>query len=380
MLPKFDLTKKSRLQVTVLGCFIAAIVLLIFLDYFNLESFPIFNERGFYFDYTWKGRLFILFFMWLLVLEYSLNVGQEPKTDQENKPESKLKILATYICALIPIIYIISVNFLGLNQAVIQLGEALRGEYWRANFGDWEHILTAAWPLSLEYLMFTVSFTATILLAYGKDGLKKFGISIGLIAGITAIYLTDTIFPYGVLKPLQLLALPTASCAAMLLDLLGYTFMMYYTPGASAMPIIRTRDFAGNSVNIGIAWPCAGVHSMFLYTLIMLLLFRKSSMSRFRKLVYFIVGAIGTYMVNVLRIITYYYIRTTTEENAALAAETFHDVYGEILFVVWILLYILLIVCIQKFSLVEKTQQGIRKLTQFSRKKKQQPAPPQQQN
>ncbi len=375
MLPKFDITKKSWLQVSVLVCFIAAIILLMILDYFNLESFPIFNERGFYFDYTWKGRLFILFFMWLLVLEYSLNVGQEPKTDQENLPKNQLKILATYLCALIPIIYILSVNFLGLDRTVIQLGEAFRGEYWRANFKDWEHILTAAWPLSVEYLMFTVSFLATILLAYGKSGLKKFGISIALIAGITAIYLTDTIFPYGVLKPLQLLALPTASCAAMLLDLLGYTFMMYYSPGPSAMPIIRTRDLAGNSVSIGIAWPCAGVHSMFLYTLIMLLLFRKSSMSRFRKLIYFIVGAIGTYLVNVLRIIAYYFIRVNSGLSAA---ETFHDVYGEILFVTWILLYILLIVCIQKFRLAEKTLQGIRTLTQFSRKEKQQPTTPQQ--
>ncbi|PVX23146.1 MAG: hypothetical protein CW716_12825 [Candidatus Bathyarchaeum sp.] len=375
MLPKLDLKKKSLLQVSVLACFIAAIVLLIILDYFNLESFAIFNERGFYFDYTWKGRLFILFFMWLLVLEYSLNVGQEPKTDQEKLPKSQLKILATYLCALIPIIYIISVNFLGLDQAVIQLGEALRGEYWRANFGDWEHILTAAWPLSVEYLMFTVSFVATILLAYGRSGLKKFGISIGLIAGITAIYLTDTVFPYGVLKPLQLLALPTASCAAMLLDLLGCVFTMFYAPGSSAMPIIRTKDLAGKSVSIGIAWPCAGVHSMFLYTLIMLLLFRKSSMSRFRKLIYFIVGAVGTYLVNVLRIIAYYFIRINSGMSAA---ETFHDVYGELLFVVWVLLYILLIVVIQKFRLAEKTLAGIRRLTQFSRKDTQQPAAPQQ--
>lgn len=376
MLRKFDITKKSWLQVSVLACFIAAIVLLMLLDYFDLESFSIFNDTGFYFDYTWKGRLFLLFFLWLLVLEYSLNIEKEPIKDQET-PRSNLKLLATYICALIPIIYIICVNFLGCDKTVIQIGEALRGDYWKANLDtdDLLYFLTASWPLSLEYLIFSVSFTATILLSYGKVGLKKFGISIGLIAGITAIYLTDTIFPFGVLKPLQLLALPTASCAAMLLDLLGYNFMLYYSPGPTAMPIIRTTDLAGKSVSIAIAWPCAGVHSMFLYTLIMLLLFRKSSMSRFRKLVYFIIGAIGTYLVNVLRILTYYFIRV----NSGLSAATnFHDVYGEILFVTWILLYILLIVCIQKFNLAEKTQQGIRKLTQFSRKEKQQPATPQQ--
>jgi thaumarchaeosortase len=370
MLPRFGMIKKSWFQRSLLVCFIAAIVLLMILDYFNLESFAIFNERGFYFDYTWKGRLFLLFFMWLLVLEYSLNLDKEPN-DAESKPRSDLRTVAAYIFAIIPIIYILSVNFLGFDQIVIQAGEILRGEYWKANFDDWEHILTAAWPLSMEYLMFTVCFLATTLLAYGRAGLKKFGISIGLIAGITAIYLTDTLFPYGVLKPLQVLALPTAACAAALLDLLGYAFSLSYSPGPTAMPIITTRALDGQRVSIGIAWPCAGVHSMFLYTLIMLLLFKKSSMSSFRKLVYFIVGAIGTYIVNVLRIIVYYYIRINSGLNDA---TTFHDVYGELLFVIWALLYILMIVVIQKFSLVEKTLHALKRLTHFSLKGKQHPA------
>jgi thaumarchaeosortase len=98
-------------------------------------------------------------------------------------------------------------------------------------------------------------------------------------------------------------------------------------------------------------------------------------MSRFRKLIYFIIGAVGTYLVNVLRIIAYYFIRINSGLNAA---ETFHDVYGELLFVVWILLYIMLIVVIQKFRLAEKTLTGIRRLTQFSRKDKQQPTATQQ--
>lgn len=375
MLPNYETIKKSWFRSSLLACFIAAIVLLMFLDYFNLESFATKFNEGFYFDYTWKGRLFLLFFLWLLVLEYSLNLDKEPKNGLESKPRSTLKTVAIFVCALIPIIYIISVNFLGFDQIVIQAGELLRGEYWRANFlGDFVYLLRAAWPLSVEYLMFTVSFLGTTLLAYGRDGLKKFGISIGLVAGITAIYLTDTIFPYGVLKPLQVLALPTAACAAALLDLLGYAFSLYYSPGSSAMPIIRTRAVDGQAVSIGIAWPCAGVHSMFLYTLIILLLFKKSDMSSFRKLVYFIVGAIGTYLVNVLRIIVYFFIRINSGQAAA---QTFHDSHGELLFVAWILLYILLIVCIQKFRLAEKTLHALKTLTQFSRKEKQQSATPQ---
>jgi len=162
-----------------------------------------------------------------------------------------------------------------------------------------------------------------------------------------------------------LLALPTAACAATLLDLLGYAFTLSFSPGLDSMPIIRTQA-GGHAVSIGIAWPCAGVHSLFLYTLIILLLFKKSNMSSFRKLLYFIVGAIGTYLVNVLRIITYFFIRIN---SGLTAAQTFHDTYGELLFVVWVLLYILLIIGIQKFRLAEKTIHGTQTLRNFLERK-----------
>jgi hypothetical protein len=79
-------------------------------------------------------------------------------------------------------------------------------------------------------------------------------------------------------------------------------------------------------------------------------------------MLYFIVGAIGTYLVNVLRIIVYFLIRVN---EGLTAAQTFHNVYGDLLFIVWILLYILLIVCIQKFRLAEKTIQGTQALRKF---------------
>jgi thaumarchaeosortase len=356
MSPNYKL-KKSWLHASLLACFVAAIVLLVILDYFNLESLALFNEK-FFFDYTWKGRLFLLFFLWLFVLETSLNWETQPKENSEIKPIN-FRIIASFICALIPLVYIISVNFLGLDQTVINLGDMLRGEYWRANFlGDLGYLLGAAWPLLVEYIVFTVSFLATILLAYGKGDLKKFGLTLALIAGVSGVYFLDIFFPYGVLKPFQLLALPTAACAAIVLDILGYVFTLSFSPGAEAMPIIRTQA-GGRWYSVGIAWPCAGVHSMFLYTLIILLLFKKSDISRFRKLVYFIGGAIGTYSVNILRILVYFRILVN---QGLTAAQTFHDVYAELLFVAWILLYILLIICIQKFRLVEKTIHGAQSL------------------
>ena len=154
------------------------------------------------------------------------------------------------------------------------------------------------------------------------------------------------------------MTLPTAACAAAVLEIMGYSFILSYWPGLESMPMIRTYS-NGSPSAVSIGWPCAGVHSLFLYTLIILLLFRKSSMSSFRKLMYFIIGAIGTYVVNILRIVTFFLILVN---GVGTAAADFHEIYGELYSMLWILLYILLIACIEKFSLVERTIHRIRTL------------------
>jgi hypothetical protein len=64
------------------------------------------------------------------------------------------------------------------------------------------------------------------------------------------------------------------------------------------------------------------------------------------------VGAVGTYSVNALRIVTFFVIQVNQGSEAA---GIFNDSYGELLFIAWISLYIFLIVAIQRYALVEKT-------------------------
>lgn len=344
--------KKWWLQASLITCFAAAISLLIFLDYFNLEKIAFFNNIGFLFDYTWKGRLFLLFFIWLFVLESFLSLGLL-KEDLKIKHRSRVKVLVILLCAMIPLIYVIAINFLGLDQIVLGAGELIRGDYWRAvNPVNWGNTLQGDWPMSLEYVVFTVSFLATILLAYEKKGLKMFSLSAAIVAGIGAVYMIDTMYPYGAFTPFQALALPTAACAAVLLQAIGIPFHMAYIPGYGSAPIISVTA-QGISVPTSIAWPCAGVHSLFLYIIIVLLLFKKSDISGFRKAIYFIIGAVGTYSVNVLRIVTYFVVLINQGREPALI---FHNVYGELYFFTWILVFILLVVGIQKYRLVERTK------------------------
>jgi thaumarchaeosortase len=313
-------------------------------DYFNVESFPLspagdsFNLE-FVFDETWKGRMFYLFFLWLLFTESVIDrekiAGKQPK--------SRIRLLASVAFAIFPTIYVLSVNVMGGGYSIITLGR---------NLGIVSPFEYFHWPLSLEYLMFTIFFLVAIIFAHGKVGLKTFSISLSLIAGITTFYMIDTIYPNGILKPIQLLSLPAAGVAAALCEALGYKTQLHYpmtAPGMGNFPriVIRTDN---KMAFADVGWPCAGVHSMFLFVLIILVFFKKSDISKFRKSVYFIVGALGTFMVNVLRIYSYLVIAL----DDPIAANTFHDSYGELYFFSWMMMYILVIVCIQRFLLVEK--------------------------
>ena len=346
--------KKSWLHLSLVACFAIAVFLLMFLDYFNLEKISFFNTSGFLFDVTWKGRLFLFFFFWLFIVISFLEFKSLGEIIHVRR-NSHIKLLIILLCALFPLFYIIGVNFLGLDQPIIQMGEALRGEYWRANIhSSWENFLTGDWPLSIEYLVFTLSFVATTFLTFGKKGLKTFSLAIALISGITVVYMIDTIYPYGAFGPLQTFALPTAACAAVLLQMLGIPLTLSFSstnPGS--MPVIAVNA-QGSLVSASVAWPCAGVHSLFLYTVLILLLLGSSEISGFRKIIYFIVGLIGTFFVNVLRIVTYFVLLVGQGRETAL---TFHGVYGELYFFTWMLGYLLLILGIQRYSIVERLEE-----------------------
>jgi hypothetical protein len=212
---KLSEIKKGRFHLLLLTSFFIPILLIFFLDLFNVEATAAFNQ-SFMFELTWKGRMFYLFFMWLFLLETILDW----KTIIQKQPtfQNRFRILLTCIFMIIPTVYILSFNFLGLNQTIINLGQTLKII----------PNLINDWTLTIEYLVLVSCFILATWSAYGIAGLKSFAISLSLLAGIGVIYLVDTIRPYGSLEPMQLLTLPTVAYAAGLLDLLGYSVTLVY--------------------------------------------------------------------------------------------------------------------------------------------------------
>lgn len=282
------------------------------------------------FDYLWKGRAPYLLFLWLFILEAALGW----KKLKENPPTfwNKKTVLAT-ITLLIPTLYAIGLH-LGLKSIIIEVGKIvnvpiINGDTW---------YLTHSWPFSFEYVLFAGLFAVAIWLLYRIDGLKVFSVSAFFVAGVGVFYMIDTFNPNGTFTVLQFLVPITTSVVAIILNVLGYMTNISSAGNDGLTLIVSVAN--GNSYPATIAWSCAGSHSLFLYSFMIMLFLRGTSIPRLRKLFYVVLGAFGTFFVNILRIVTIYLLGINTGESLA---SLFHEVYGEFFFIAWMFIYLTVI-------------------------------------
>lgn len=282
------------------------------------------------FEATWKGRTYYLFFLWLVSLEIILG-WEEIQINKVEKLRS-VRTLAFIITLLLPTIYVLIANFLGLNLALVDLAK-------QSDMGSpWAEFM----PLSIEYLVFGVIFAVISLIEYGKEGLGDFSISALLLFAVGTVYIIDNFYPYGQFTPFQILVPTTTNLAADVLNLMGYeTTISFITshPVYGSMPYLAVKDFQGLWHGFGIAWPCAGVESLLIYTVTILLFLKKTAIPRKHKIVYFVIGAIVTYFINILRIVTIFVIAVNGGDIGI-----FHDYYGQLYSITWIISYPLIII------------------------------------
>ncbi|MDG6222274.1 MAG: exosortase/archaeosortase family protein [Candidatus Bathyarchaeota archaeon] len=299
--------------------FAAFIIPLLIIYFFDAGSF----------DYLWKGRAPYLLFLWLIILEAALGW----KKLKENPPTfwNKKTVFAT-ITLLLPTVYAVGLH-LGLQSAIQELGQIIGVP--TEQFGEW--YLTHSWPFSFEYVLFAGLFIASIWLLYEKKGLKIFSVSSFFIAGVGIFYMIDTFFPYGTFTLLQSFVPVTVSVVIFILNILGYGTRTFLG-GEDGLGLTVTG--ANGSYSAIVSWSCAGSHSLFLYSFMIMLFLRGTSITRTRKIIYVVAGALGTFFVNILRILA---ILLAGVNSGASLATTFHEFYGEFFFIIWMFIYLTII-------------------------------------
>jgi len=279
------------------------------------------------FDMTWKGRTYYLFFIWLIVMETILS--WEVLEDRWRGKSFKTLILPVFLA--LPTVYVVIANYAGFNDSIVNFAVS-HGVYP-------DHVRLM--PLAVEYLTFTILLVLVIVAKYKVETLTKYSLSIFFLGTIGLVYLVDNLYPFGRFIPFQIIVPTTSQLAANVLNIMGFKTTLSNSMDPAYGSITTLKVYNAQNVllaGFGIAWPCAGVDSLLLYSIVTLLFLREFVPSLKAKLAYFFIGAAVTYFINVLRIVSIFLVAVNGGNW-----RRFHDYYGPLYSVVWIISYLLII-------------------------------------
>jgi len=288
---------------------------------------------------TWKGRTFYLFFLWLILMELILNWDKIGAT--KIKQLKSGRTLAVIVAIALPILYVLAANYGGLNNAILNFGTSGIGKYINipAYVGQYSDIVMYL-PLSTEYLVFAVLFVLLVSTSYGREQLGNFSLSAVFLGIIGLVYMVDTLFPYGRFTPFQIIVPTTTMLAAGVLNVMGFGTIISTSndPHLGFMTSLTAHASSGAQVAYDIAWPCSGIESLLIYSVVILLFLKNTAIPIKQRIVYFAVGAGVTYFINALRIATIFIIGINGGDIG-----TFHNFTGQFYSISWIMAYPLII-------------------------------------
>ncbi|MCS7123959.1 MAG: hypothetical protein NZ932_00870 [Candidatus Bathyarchaeota archaeon] len=273
---------------------------------------------------TWENRVGYILFLWLFSLE-TIMAWEELQTKEH---KLSIKTIIMIVALSLPTVYVVVANYLGLNQAIVDL--ALKHNIKR----DWAALM----PLSTEYIVFACLFTVIVVLKYGGKALRFYAVSTSFLITVGAVYTINNMYPFGEFTPFQVMVTPTAVIAEKILILMGYKTTLFINNNVPYLFAVNPEN-PRERFAAGIDWPCAGVESLVIYTVTILLFLKKSSLSLKLKAFYFSIGALVTYFINISRIVTIYVIAIHGG-----AWGTFHDYFGPLFSITWIVSYPLIII------------------------------------
>ncbi|MFQ6077427.1 MAG: exosortase/archaeosortase family protein [Candidatus Bathyarchaeia archaeon] len=274
-------------------------------------------------------------------------LGWERLSKLTNHEHGRGMLIAIVASLMLPTLYV-SLTLLGLESWIVDLGRGLGVPYETKYIGEW--LLVYSWPLSLEYIFFTISFASSTMLMYGVEGMKNFAVSSFFLGAVGSFYMIDTFYPYGSYGTLQWFVPSVVRTTAHLLNSMGYGAEL--TPIKDGWTILVTGE-GGRTFAITVYWPCAGIHSLIIYSLTIVLFLRGVYIPLGRKVAYVLVGAVGTFLVNILRVAS---ICLVGISGGVEVANAFHESYGELYFIGWMFAYVFMIFVIERSVKMKKGQ------------------------
>jgi thaumarchaeosortase len=220
------------------------------------------------------------------------------------------------------------------------------GDYIKNGGEFYDVSLVDSWVWMWDFIVMSVYVASSLVVLFGKKWYKIAPAGAIYLAGSAVILALDAFFPFDSLGPLQVIVPVYLQIDQGVINFIDKAIINVgpANPDNPAPPA-TTRDnlliLTGlhGPFALRVFWPSAGVHSMIIYTLVMLAFLLKMEIPLKRKLIYFAIGTFGTVAVNVIRItsLSLYALVVTTNVQEW---EAFHSVAGEIMFLPWLGIYL----------------------------------------
>ena len=246
---------------------------------------------------------------------------------------SKRRLIFGIPLAVVTIIYFVLLDF-GLHDYIINAAPAFNVQ------------LIYSWEWFWDFLVITIFAISASILMFGKKWIRIVIAGPVFLGGSAIILSLDAFFPYDTLGPLQ-----------------------YFVPH-----LVQTNVWIINAFDLGVAtardnlmflrgdhgpfalqvfWPSAGVHSVVIYSLVMMAFLLKMNIKQNRKIMYFGLGIIGTIVINLIRIFSLSVFALKVSTNPV-EFEEYHSVAGEIMFLPWLFAFLLVVTVIETKRMKKK--------------------------
>ena len=238
----------------------------------------------------------------------------------------KKRLLAVVPLAALTITYLVSLEF-GLRDYIISVAP------------NYHVQLIFSWTWMWDFIVLAIFLVASMSILFGKKWVRIAPAGPIFIAGSAVILSLDAFFPYDTLGPLQYVVPYLVQTNAWLINALDLGM-------ASARDNIMFLRGDHGPFALQVFWPSAGVHSVIIYSLVMMAFLFKMNIPQKRKAVYFVLGIVGTISVNMIRIFSLSIFALKVSTNVV-EFEEFHSIAGEIMFLPWLFIFLLIVTYVE---------------------------------
>ena len=250
---------------------------------------------------------------------------------------SKKRLLSVVPLAALTMTYLISLEF-GLRDYIIESAKLFDVQ------------LIDSWTWMWDFIVMAIFVVVALSIFFGKRWIRIAPAGPIFLIGTGIILSLDAFFPYDTLGPLQYIVPYFVQ-----INVWFITILDLGTAVARENVMFLRGDHG--SMALQVFWPSAGVHSIIIFSLVIGAFMLKLNISRGRKTIYFVLGIIGTVIVNLIRIfsLSWYALKVTTDP---IAWEEYHKIAGEIMFLPWLFAFIFIVVIIEsrRLNRLEKNQ------------------------